>query len=337
MDLKGGYVLLPQPIEEEALVLLTKKGIEIVQATDTKIETIAPLMKSAKAIILRTGVTITKELLNQSDNLWMISRTGAGVDNIDIKFATEKGVIVTSSLGVNTTSVAEHCLSLILALFKQLFLMDREIRRNNFKIRYKNYPRDLMKKCLGIIGFGKIGSNLADLCNKLFNMRILAYDPYLKGELKKKFETWVNFTTLDEVFKKSDIVSIHIPLNHTTKGIIDLKYFRLMKPEAFIVNTSRGGVIDEGDLITALSEGIIAGAGLDVFEKEPIEKNNSLLQMENVILTPHSAALTKECVIRMATSAVERVIALFNGYVPKNVANPEVLSLAKWKYLRKKQ
>ncbi len=336
MKLDEGYVLLPQPIEGEALQLLREKGLEVVQAKDPKPETVAPLMSGARAIILRTGITITRDLLERSEDLWTISRTGAGVDNVDLNAAAEKGILVTSSLGVNTTSVVEHCFALILALSKQLFFMDREVRKGNFQVRYKNLSRDLREKYLGVVGFGRIGSELARYCHTIFNMNILAYDPYIPEELKKEVSPYITFTSLEDVFQNSDVISIHIPLNQETKGIVSWKYLRSMKRDAFLINTSRGGVLQEKDLVRALNEGCIAGAGLDVFEKEPLANDNPLLKMENVLLTPHSAALTRECVLRMATSAVMRVLDLLHGYIPENIANPEVLSLGKWAHLKKK-
>src|SRR5690606_38619440 len=150
MDRNKGYVLLPQPIEEEAHKMLEDAGLEVVVAPDPKPETVAPLMKGAKAVVLRTGIYMDPALIKAADDLWTISRTGGGVDNVDLKAATEHGVIVTSSLGVNASTVAEHTLSLILALFKQFFLLDREVRKHNFKIRYKNYPQDVKGKRLGI-------------------------------------------------------------------------------------------------------------------------------------------------------------------------------------------
>ena len=337
MEVKDSYILLPQPIEEEAVLLLKNAGIKVVIAPDPKPETVAPLMKKAKGIILRTGIKITNELISKAEDLWTISRTGAGVDNVDVAACSKEGIIVTSSIGANSTSVAEHTISLILALFKQLFLMDKEVRRGNFGIRYKNLPKDLRGKILGVVGFGKIGSLVAKSCYDIFDMKIIAFDPILPEEIKKRYIEWVKFLSLEELLKEADVVSIHIPLNKDTKGFIDLEKISLMKPDAFIVNTSRGGVIKEKDLIKALQDRIIAGAGLDVFEKEPIDKNNPLLSMDNVILTPHSAALTKECVVRMATEAAKRVIDLFNGYIPEHIVNPEVLSMEKWKFLKNKQ
>jgi len=333
---KDWYVLLPQPVEEEAIQPLKERGIDIVLAPDVKIESVAPLMKKARAIVLRTGIVMTEHLLDQSDDLWMISRTGAGVDNVDIKAATKRGVLVTSSIGLNTDSVVEHSLALILSLYKQIPLLDSEVRKGNFGIRYQNLPRDLNGKCLGVVGFGRIGSRVAELCHSMFNMRIIAYDPFLNAKIKEKVKVWVSFVSLEELCSASDIVSVHVPLNEDTRGLISRRQLDLMKPDAIIVNTSRGGIIDEGALIEALKKRKIAGAALDVFEKEPPDDKNPLLSMENVILTPHSAALTKECVLKMAMSATQRIIDLFDGFVPDNIANPEVLNQPRWRHLKKR-
>ncbi len=336
MKRNRGAVLLPQPIEEEAVALLRENGLEIVQAPDAKPQTVAPLMSKAKAVILRTGITITRELLQSADDLWMISRTGGGVDNVDVEAATERDILVTSSLGVNTGSVVEHCLALITASFKQLFRLDREVRKSNFGIRYRNLPQDLQGKTLGIVGFGRIGSTLANHCRNIFAMTVLAYDRYLSPQARQAVASWVRFTSLDNLFRESDVVSIHLPLTKETNGLVDWERLSSMKASAFLINTSRGEVIREADLVRALKQGVIAGAGLDVFEKEPPSADNPLLGLENLILTPHSAALTGECVVRMAVSAAARVIDLFNGFVPENVANPEVLSTEKWGHLREK-
>lgn len=330
-------VLLPQPIEDEAMRILEKNEIHWVTAGEPKPAVVGPLMKGAQAIILRTGITMTRELLSCPNDLMMISRTGAGIDNVDIPAATEQGIIVTSSIGVNTTSVVEHGLALILALFKQLFLLDGEVRKGNFSIRYKNIPRDLFGKTIGIVGFGRIGSLIARACHTVFAMKVLACDVFLSDQQKGAYRDWVTFTDLPGLCMHSDVISIHTPLNRDTEGMFNRSFFSGMKRTAYIINTSRGGVIDERDLIEALREGVIAGAGLDVFENEPIKPGNELLSMKNVILTPHTAALTEECVNRMAVAGAERVVDLFNGFIPENVANPEVLSHGRWKYLKARE
>jgi D-3-phosphoglycerate dehydrogenase len=334
MQATHGYVLLPQPIETEAHDLLKKRGIETVLAKDPKPETVAPLLGEASAVVLRTGIRFTRELLANAGRLLHISRTGAGVDNVDLAAATERGVIVTSSVGVNTASVVEHAVALMFALFKQLPLMDRETRRNNFGIRYRNYPKDVKGKCLGVVGFGRIGAAFADLCHKSFRMRVVAHDPYLDESSKARAGTWAQFVSLEEVFRQADVVSVHIPLTGETEGLVDIECLRLMRPGGFLINASRGGVVREPDLVRALEEKLLAGAGLDVFEKEPPDSENPLLRMENVILTPHTAALTEECVLEMAVKAVERVVDLMDGHLPENVANPEVLTQERWKELK---
>jgi D-3-phosphoglycerate dehydrogenase len=331
---EDGYVLLPQPIQEEAVRVLRECDLDVITAQDVRTGTVAPLMENAIAVILRTGIKMTAELMDKATHLLTISRTGAGVDNIDIKAATERGILVTSSLGINTSSVAEHCIALILCLFKQFFLLDRELRKGNFNIRYENYPRDLEGKTIGIIGFGRIGSQVADKCNRLFGMKVVAYDPYLDEKTREHSTQWVEFVGLEKIFERSDVISVHIPLNDTTRGLINRELYRLMKPDAYIVNASRGGVVNEKDLVAALNQGLCAGAGLDVFEEEPVDRSNPLLHMENVILTPHTAALTAECVVKMAVSAANRVADVIRGVKPSNIANPELLDTDRWRHLR---
>ncbi len=328
-------VLLPQPIEEPAVDVLRKNEINIINAPNTDVSTILPLMSEVHAIVLRTGLKVTDELLREADQLLTISRTGAGVDNVDLKSATERGILVTSSIGVNTASVVEHCFSLMLSLFKQLPFLDAELRKGNFSIRYKNIPRDLNGKCLGLIGFGRIGSMLARMCNSCFSMQIIAYDPFLNESVKVKHSEWVAFADLHTVCEKADVISVHVPLTESTKGLLNMQCFEKMKFDAFVVNASRGGVVNEDDLVEALKRGMIKGAGLDVFQNEPPRTDNPLLKMHNVILTPHSAALTKECVVKMAVSAVDRVLDVFNHFIPGNIANPEVLEYDKWKGMKK--
>jgi D-3-phosphoglycerate dehydrogenase len=317
-------VLLPQAIESEAVDLLKEAGCEIVLSPDTDPATVFPLLKDIQAIILRTGINITRDLLEHADNLDIVSRTGAGLDNVDLEAATEKEIIVTSNLGVNTGSVVEHVLSLMLALYKQLPLLDKAVRNHNFSIRYQYLP----------VGFGRIGSELGRICHQLFHMRVIAYDPYLADDDKKAYDSWVNFTDKEDLFPQADVVSIHIPLSEDTHHAVGARELSLMKSEAILINTSRGAVIDESALIKVLDAKKITGAGLDVFEKEPVEENNPLLNLDNVILTPHTAALTKECVVSMAVEAAKCVLDVFSGKTPPNVANREVLGFDRWKHLK---
>jgi D-3-phosphoglycerate dehydrogenase len=323
-------ILLPQPIEPEASALIKEAGIEIVLSPDPKPETVRPLMKGIQGIILRTGIKMSRELISHGDDLWVISRTGAGVDNVDVAAATEMGVLVTSVPTANTNSVIEHTLALILSLVKQLPLMDREVREDHFSIRYKNIPRDLGGKTLGVLGLGRIGCELARICRHAFGMRILGYDPYLTPEAKTPLEKWIEFCEMERLFRESDVISLHIPLLPATQKLIGARELEWMKPEAFLVNTSRGGIIDEAALIECLKEKRIAGAGLDVFAQEPPEKDHPFKKLENVILTPHTAGLTRESVLRMGLEAARSAIAVLQGRRPEGIVNPEVFSQPRW-------
>jgi D-3-phosphoglycerate dehydrogenase len=327
-------VLLPQPLESEAVSLLEKENCDVVLAPDPKPATVQPLMKGVHALILRTGLRITRELLAHADDLLVISRTGGGLDNVDLEAATEKEIIVTSNLAANTSSVVEHVISLMLALSKKLPIMDKAVRNGNFSIRYQNLARDLRAKTLGLLGFGRIGLELGRICRRLFEMTVLAHDPYLPAEIRELNRNWVDFVSKPQLFEKSDIISLHVPLTPETDQAVGENELSRMKPEAILINTSRGRVVNEAALIKALKEEKIAGAGLDVFSKEPVAPDNPLLNLENVILTPHTAALTKECVIRMATEAARCVIDVFNGREPPNVANRQILKTARWQHLK---
>jgi len=320
-------VLLPQPIEKEAHDYLLENNFEVVVCSKCEHDEVAEKIADAEAVVLRTGIKITRDLIECGSKLKTISRTGAGVDNVDLEAATDAGVVVTSSLGANTTSVIEHALMFILSLSKNTIKIDSEVRKGNFKVRYQNLSSDVREKTLGLIGFGRIGSGLAKICRDSFDMKIIANDDFLPQAAKDSFSGWVEFTDIDTVLAKSDYISIHVPLTKETKNLLDFDRIKKMKKNAFLINTSRGGIINEKDLVKALKEGIIAGAGLDVFENEPIEMESELLKMESVILSPHTAALTVECTLRMAMEGVKRVVKFFNGEKPENVANPAVLDL----------
>ena len=318
-------VILPQPIEKEAEQYLLDAGCKLIKCDECTFEAVAEKLPEAEAVVLRTGIKFTDELISKGSNLKTISRTGAGVDNVDLKSATEHGIIVSSSLGANTDSVAEHALAMIMALTKNLKMLDNEVRGGNFRVRYSNPSNDMGGKTLGLLGFGRIGSRLAKICHDSFGCRIIANDEYLPDAIKAEYASWVEFGSLDFVVKESDFLSIHVPLTDTTRNLINYERMCSMKNTAIIINTSRGGIINEADLARAMDENQVAGAGLDVFNNEPIEEGNPLLGIDNVIMTPHTAALTKECVVRMAMEGVKRVVAFFNGEEPEKVANPEVL------------
>ena len=327
-------VLLPQPIESEAIALLKRQDCTITTAPDPKPETVLPLIKDTHGLILRTGISITPDMIEAADQLLVISRTGGGLDNVAVTAASAHGIIVTSNLGVNTISVAEHVLSMMLVLSKRLATLDHAVHNRNFGIRYQNLPRDISGKTIGLMGFGRIGCELGKICRQAFNMQVIAYDPYLADEKKNECRSWMKIVELKELLSKSDFISIHVPLTDQTHNLVDEAELSLMKSDAILINASRGGVVNETALIKALENNRIAGAGLDVFSEEPVSGDNPLLKLGNVILTPHTAALTRECVTRMATEAARCVLDVFAGREPQNVANREVLESGRWKRYR---
>jgi D-3-phosphoglycerate dehydrogenase len=326
-------VLLPEPIEEEAMHLLEEGGVELLRAPDPRPETVEPLLARADAVVLRTGLKLDAPLLEAGRRLQTISRTGAGHDNVDLAAATRREVIVTSSVGANTSTVVEHTLALLLALAKHVVDLDRAVRRGEFKLRYAYLPRDLSGQVLGVVGFGRIGAEVARACHRIFGMSVLAHDALLPEAARRDLSAWVEFTELPDLFRHADVVTLHLPLSAATRGLVGRELLSSMKPGALVVNTARGGVIDEAALAEALRAGPLGGAALDVFAREPPPPDNPLLGLDNVVLTPHAAALTRGCVTRMATLAARRVLDVLEGFVPDNVANPEVLAATRWRHL----
>lgn len=314
-------------------ILLTKKlneknaklfegipDIELVTVGDNEQEKFDAHIKDAECLLLSTAYNMTKEVIESAKNLKVISRTGVGVDNVDVKAATEKGVLVLNTPEANSISVAEHTLALIVAVSKQLLMYDSELRAGNFKIRRTNKSTDIDGKTLGLIGCGRIGRFTAEKCKAAFDMNVIGYDPYIK-----ELPGIMLYETKEEVFEKADYISLHIPLTDETRNMVGETLLSMMKPSAYLINTSRGGIVDEAALAKALIEERIAGAALDVLESEPPKEDNPLLPLKNVILTPHSAALTKECSARVAHEAVLGISEYLKGNTPKFVFNKELL------------
>lgn len=315
-------VLVVQPIHEEGIKLLKSAGLEVIYASNPDPKVVAGEIKGIDGVIVRTA-PFNKDVIENADKLKVISRHGVGVDNIDIEEASKRGIFILNTPGVNDISVAEHTLAMILALAKRIKEMNRAVRDGKFNIREEYSAIDLDGKVLGIIGFGKIGSLVAKKCRYAFNMEILVYDPYVKEERVNEVEG--RLVDLKILLKESDFVSIHTPLTNETKHLIGEKELKLMKPTSFIINMARGPIWDEKALAKALSEGWIRGAGTDVFEEEPPREDNPLLKLDNILLTPHMAALTKECVIRMATGAAKNVIDILSGEIPSSIVNYSLL------------
>jgi D-3-phosphoglycerate dehydrogenase len=314
-------VLLSQAINPAGMKILEGK-VEPVILTDSTVETTRKMVADVEGIILRTNIKVTPEIIEAAPCLKIISRTGAGVDNVNVAAATEKGILVCHTPGVNSISVAEQTLALLLSLAKQLKIIDKAVCEGNWKIRNAGKAVDIEGKTLGLIGIGRIGSLVAYKCRQAFNMKVIAYDPYVK-----QAEGIELCSNLDQVFKEADFISIHVPYMEQTHHLVNAKLLNLMKPDAYLINTSRGPLVDEEALIEVLEKGFIAGAGLDVFEKEPPSTDNPLLRFNNVVVTPHSSALSRECVMRVHTTAAQAVVDFLEGRQPKYIYNKKELQL----------
>jgi len=314
-------ILIVQPIHERGVQVFDNR-FEVRVASDPSVATVIREIKGVEGVVVRTA-PFTREIIEAADALKVIGRHGVGVDNIDVKAATEKGIVVVNTPNANATSVAEHTLMVIGALAKRAVVYDRATRNGNWEIRNSYKAMDLDGKTLGLVGIGRIGSMVAKRAAAAYNMKVIAYDPYVRPEAAGKMGVSL-VAQMDDVFKLADVVSLHTPLTPETRGFVNESKLRLMKPTAFLVNLSRGEVINEKDLCAALKSGVIAAAALDVYDPEPPLKDNPLFGLDKVILSPHSAALTEECVIRMATGAAEGIVEVLSGNRPQFVVNPDV-------------
>jgi len=281
-------------------------------------------IKGVKALIVRNQTRVNSQLLQYADSLRVIGRVGAGVDNIDISAATSKMIAVCNTPEENSISVAELTMGLILALARKIPPADRSVKKGEWE-RWQYSGIELYGKTVGILGMGKIGYRVAKRA-KAFGLKIVAYDEYLTESSLQITECEAELLSLEDVLKKSDIVSIHLPLTKETYHLIDYSKLSKMKKESFLINTSRGKIVCEDDLFRILKEKKIKGAALDVREKEP-PGESPLHKLENVIFTPHIAAFTKEAQERVVSSAARDVAKMLRGEKPVHIVNREALPL----------
>lgn len=285
-------------------------------------------MKDADALIVRIA-KCDKNVIENSPNLKVIGRTGVGYDSVDVKAATKAGIPVVITPGANNRSVAEHAVAMMFSIAKNFSEAETEMKKGNWNIRDAKKAFELLGKKVGFIGLGAIGRETQKIC-KAIGMETLGYDPYLPKEKMEEFGC-TYFGDYHDMIKECDIVSIHVPFVESTKNLIAKKELESMKPTAVLINCSRGGIVNEKDLIDALNNGVIAAAGTDVFEQEPPSQDNPLLNTKNLLISPHSAAQTREAVINMALMCVEGCLAVLNGEKWPYVADKKVYEHEKWK------
>jgi D-3-phosphoglycerate dehydrogenase len=301
-------VLVASRIHEDGIKLLKSSGVEVTYVEEPPENELVGLIKGHHGLIVRSKPVVTRRVIEAADQLLVIARAGVGVDNIDVEAARERGIEVLNSPEATVTSVAELAVGLMLAVARKIAFSDRKMRAGEWVKKYAE-GMELSGKVLGVIGAGRIGSIVARICRFGFNMQVLYYDPIRNPKLEE--EAGAKYVTLEEVLKTADIVTIHVPLMPETKHLINEEKLKLMKKTAILINTSRGAVVDTNALVKALREGWIAGAGLDVYEEEPLPPGHPLTTLDNVVLTPHIGASTHEAQARAGVLIAEKVIGFF--------------------------
>lgn len=320
-------VLLSHVLYKDGMETLDSK-VDITITNNGNSDEIIEELKKADGFILRIGKIDRKAML-QCKNLKVIARPGVGVDNVDVAAATELGIPVVIAPKANSRSVAEHALTLIFSVAKNIVDSDVETRKGNFNVREKYAAVELLGKTVGIVGFGNIGREAAKLCAAL-GMEVSIYDPFVTKNVIEE-AGYRHYENLHDLLADSDIVTLHIPATPETKGMIGVKELAMMKNTAFLINCSRGDLIHEDDLYDALHKKIIAGAGLDVLKEEPMKAGHPLFSLDNVIVTPHLAAQTREATARGVVMAAQGTLAILRGEQWPHVINKEVYDHPKWK------
>jgi len=326
-------LLFIRAIREEGMRLARgRDDVEVAVTDHIAGDGLTEAIRDAHGILVRTAV-IDQEVIDAAPRLEVVSRHGVGYDAVDVKALTTRGIPLTITPGANAVSVAEHAMFQMLALAKRCDEHDRGVREGRFEaLRGTMLSRDVDAKTLLILGFGRIGSLVAPRARS-FGMRVLACDPYIDAAVIEAAGC-EPVTDFHAVLPEVDVVTVHTPLTDETRGIIGAAELAAMKSSALVLNTARGGIVDEDALADALARGALAGAGIDVFDCEPASPDTAhpLFQCDNVIFSPHCAGVSEEAGIRMGMMAVQNILDVFDGKLsPEVVVNKEVLAGAGWR------
>jgi len=315
-------VLVTDKVSDSGLEpLYSDDRFEVIKIDDSSDDAFAEALPRAHGLIVRSATKVTSEVLDRAAELQVVGRAGVGVDNIDLPGATERGVAVLNAPAGNTVSAAELTLALILSMVRRVAEADASMRAGEWaRARFKG--AELRGRTLGLVGAGRIGSEVARRC-RAFGMNVVAFDPYLTDE--RALELHVERCDFDDVLARADVLSLHVPLTDTTRGMLNPDSIAQMKKGAFIVNVARGGVVEEAALAEALKSGHLAGAALDVFVNEPLEEDSPLRQAPNLVITPHLGASTTEAQELVATEIAEAVrAALAEGDLSRALNAPAI-------------
>ncbi len=302
-------------------LLDAEPGVEWEFLAEDTTELRAEQVRDYDAVIVLTPI-VSHDTLARAERLAVVARFGVGYDTVDVAACTEAGVILVITPDGVRRPVAQATLAFILALSTRIFQKDRITRAGRWDDRFDHTGIGLTGRTLGLVGLGNIGSDVISLARP-FGMRHIAFDPYTSAATAA--EIGVELTDLETVLRTADFVSIHCPLNDETRGLINAERLALMKPTAYLINTARGPIVDQQALTEVLQAGRIAGAGLDVFEREPIDPNDPLLLLDNIIVAPHALCFTDEVALGNGSSAIRSILAVARGEVPRNIVNREAV------------
>lgn len=306
-------VVIPQDITDAGKNYLKERGYELVIGDgNTDLEAMKSVVADADAILARTA-PYPAEVIAAAPKLKVIGRHGIGVDNIDVDYCTKNGIYVVFAPTSNAVSVVEHTIGFMIALAHHMSYFDREVRKGEWGMRNSRKGFDLDGKTLGVVGLGRIGRQVAEKCMAAFNMKVLGYDAFLPAD---KYPEGVEASSIDEIFANADIVTMHVPSTPETRGMLNAELIGKMKSSALLINCARGDLVVEADLYDALKNKKIAGAATDVFVSEPPAKDCPLFELDNLIMTPHSAALTQESMDRMGLHAAMGIHSVLSGETP---------------------
>lgn len=308
-ELVDAEIKMLNAIDAEVITAHCKTEAEVIEVA-----------KDADGIICQYA-PITQYVIEELENCKVVARYGIGFDTIDVKAATEKDIFVCNVTDYCWDEVSDHAFALLMSWGRKIVQQNRAVYNGVWDYKVGLPIRRLQEQSLGLVGYGHIPQTLAKKA-QAFGMKVIAYDPFIPKQIAE--ETNVELVDLDTLCAQADYISVHTPLNKSTKGIISNQQFKQMKETAFLINTARGPVIDEQALIEALSNKEIAGAGLDVLELEPISEDNPLREMDNVILTPHIAYYSSESELELKQKTAQNIIDVLTGYYPSYIVNQDV-------------
>ena len=315
-------IIVTDKLNEAGLNILRQVG-DVDYKPGIQADDLKKIIKDYNALLIRSGTKVTKEIINAcSKEMKIIGRAGVGVDNVDLNAATEKGIIVVNSPEGNTTAAAEHTIAMMMSLARLIPVADASLKKGEWK-RSSFMGFELFNKTFGVVGLGKIGTRVAKIAQAI-GMKIIAYDPFVDKEIVSK--QGIELVSLDEIWKRSDIITVHVPKNAETINLLNKETIKKCKRGVRIVNCARGGIINEEALTEAIKEGHVAGAAFDVFKEEPVNNSPLLTLGDKVVLTPHLGASTEEAQLNVALDVAEQIRDVLSGGLPRSAVNLPALT-----------